>query len=145
MKKTILLFFIVSLLLVNFAYARGDCDGVHMGSHSDMNGVSTLFCASYDSVMKTPEWDGNSDTLPLKLSEAIAIGQKWLKKAYPKLDDFQIREISISRVGNSEIKDRWYYSFDFQAVVGCRTLFGSPFIVKILMDGSVVEPKITKD
>ncbi len=95
--------------------------------------------------MKTPEWDGNSDTLPLKLSEAIILGQKWLKKANPKFDDFQVREISISRVGNSKIKDRWYYSLDYQSVVEGRTLYGSPFIVKILMDGAVIEPKRFKD
>ena len=95
MRKTTALFFFVSLFLVNFAYASGDCDGVHMGSHSDMSGVSTLFCASFDAVMKTPEWDGESDTLPLKLSEATSIGRRWLKKTNPKLDDFQMREISI--------------------------------------------------
>ncbi len=142
MKKTILLTLVFSLVFIDFAFARGDCEGVHMGSHTDMNGVQTLFCASYDSVMKTPEWDGKSDTPPLKLSEAMTIGQSWLKKENPKFEDFQIREISISRVGNSEIKDRWYYSLDFQAIVGGRTLYGSPFNAVILMDGTLVEPRI---
>jgi hypothetical protein len=144
-KKTILLILIYFFLFIEFALARGDCDGVHMGSHTDMNGVETLFCASYDSVMKSPEWDGKSDTPPLNIAEAISIGQKWLKKENPKLDVFQIREISISRVGNSEIKDRWYYSLDFQAVVGGRTLYGSPFNAVILMDGTIVKPRILRD
>lgn len=144
MNKIILFSLFALFLFSNPTFARDDCDGVHMGSHSDMNGVRTLFCASNDSIMKTPEWDGNTDNPPLKISEALAIGQKWLKKSNPKIDDFQVRNISITRVGNSDIKNRWYYSLDFQAVIDGRTLFGSPFNVVILMDGAVVEPKISK-
>jgi hypothetical protein len=39
---------------------------------------------------------------------------------------------------------RWYYRFDFDSIVGSRRLSGAGnFVVVVLLDGTVVEPKIT--
>ena len=145
MKKITVLCIIVIMSFISYAFARNECAGVHMGLFSDANGVSTLFCASYDDVVDSPEWDGSTDPLPLSISQAVEIGRKWMKDNNPKLDDFEVRTISINRVGDSRIKNRWYYSIEFQAVVSGRTLYGSPFFVKILMNGVVVESEIEKD
>ncbi|MBN2418725.1 MAG: hypothetical protein JXL81_05025 [Deltaproteobacteria bacterium] len=145
MKKIITLCLVITFSFINYAFAVNICKGIHMGAYSDANGISTVFCASYEDVEDSPEWDGNSENLPLSISEAMAIAKKWIKDNNPKLDDFEARNISIVRIGDSRIKNRWYFSIDFEAILDGRTLFGSPFVVKILMNGLVVEPEIVKN
>lgn len=145
MKNLTMFILAVSSILIVASTVSADCDDVHMGSHRDMNGVRTIFCSTKDDVLKTPQWNGYSDNLPLKISRATKIGIEWLKKNNPKFDDFTLVEFSIQRVGNSELMDRWYYKLDYQAKIGDRILYGSPFFVTILLDGTVVEPIIKKE
>ena len=117
---------------------------VHLGEHTDSDGIKSKYAVAESVVVKTPEWTGTTDNPPLQISKAVSIAKEWVKKKNPKLDDFQVSKLSIQRIGCSSIKNRWYYEIDFQGILDGRTLFGPDFMAKILMNGTIIEPIITR-
>ena len=145
MKKFTSLILVLSSILVLASKAAADCDDEYLRSYRDVNGVRKIFRSSKDDILKTPQWDGYSNNLPLKISHVIKIGIEWLKKTNPQFDDFILLEFAVSRVGNSKLKDRWTYSLEYQAKVTDQILYETLFPVTILFDGTVVEPIVKKE
>jgi hypothetical protein len=135
-----------------FAQSSESPRGVHDNSdvtlsHMFSEGKSTLFKMTRSEAMKLPEWagPGSGQSIPLPLDAAVHKGKESLKKRHPKMDDFEVTEVSLSEVGFGMIPQRWFYRVECEAVLEKERLRGRRFAAVVLMDGSVVEPIITED
>ena len=92
--------------------------------------------------LKTPEWkfDGKSSP-PFGMSDAYQRAHAWLKKTFPKMSSFRLREYSVSTAGSSRVPNRWYYTFEFFGDLDGSVVTNSRFSVMVLMDGTIIEPK----
>ena len=115
-------------------------------NHVTSDGKSTIHKISVAKARALDEWDPESgDPAPLSFKKAITEGKAWMMKKYPKMDDFQVRSITIEKMGWSSLRNRWYYKIEFNPIVGGQKLFGSMFTAVVLLDGSVVEPVVRGD
>jgi TonB family protein len=92
-------------------------------------------------VSSLPQWNPRVDAPPLSLDAAIKIGEEWLKQQTPEIKAFDVSFVSLARF---PIQDLWYYRLQFDPVVANRRLSAgaNPFTVVVLLDGSVVEPRV---
>jgi hypothetical protein len=142
--KNILLSAAFLFFILPFSSFASNINEVHLSEYTDINGVKTKFVTSLDVILKTPEWKENMSNPPLPLPKAVSLATVWMKKRNPKFDDFIVSGITIRRIGSSDLRNRWDYLIDFNAIVDRRTVYGSTFVAIVLMDGTIIEPKITK-
>jgi hypothetical protein len=113
---------------------------------SENDGREIGWFVSDAQFLKTPEWkfDGRSEP-PLSMPVAYSRAYAWLKKSFPKMSSFRLRSYELSTAGSSRAPNRWYYAFDFFGDVDGSTVTNSKFSVMVLMDGTVIEPRETKE
>ncbi len=100
---------------------------------------------SDDQFLRTPEWKFDGKSLPpLAMADAHQRAHAWLKKTFPKMSSFRLREYSVSTAGSSRAPNRWYYTFEFLGDLDGSMVTNSRFSVMVLMDGTIIEPKTTR-
>ncbi len=141
MKKA-LIFPLLFIAIASFSvhgYSQGDVP-LHK---SQGDGKSFDYSVSQARVEKLPKWDPTQPTLPLSVKDAVAKAQIWMKKQNPKFDLFAPRSIELRRV-SMRGTGLWYYTIAFDGVVGTEQMFSWSLQAVVLMDGTVVEPKLEK-
>ncbi len=96
---------------------------------------------------KTPSWTPSKAECPLSLTDAIHKAVAWIEKQPAKFDEINIVKIELNRflVFNSkgECGDKWYYRIDYALVSNGKNQSQPSFA--ILLDGTIVPPKVTRD
>ena len=98
-------------------------------------------------ILATPEWNPETQPIPLGPDKAVRIAHAWLEthgyKEYDLLESIEIIRYhnNSGRVGE-QLKKRYYYKLQFS--LNARThrpvfVIGAGMPVYILMDGSVIE------
>jgi hypothetical protein len=115
---------------------------------------SYAFGKKYDFQI-TPEmlakssWDGKTDSPPLPVGKAIRLANALKNKLVKDSKDFKWHLISATLNNNwlsgSDAGTKWWWSINYEAHVQMGMSTGIPdhLMVTVLMDGTVVEPKIT--
>jgi hypothetical protein len=109
--------------------------------------VTTTFAASKAVIDATPTWDGLTVDPPLSISKAARIAQEWLTKKNPDYADFRPVGISLRRLWTRPGQQwRWFYVFAFSpqtvSTEAREAALQPSFQVVMLMDGSIVEPRV---
>ncbi len=94
------------------------------------------FKVTKERFLSTPHWDGKGK-LPLALDKAIEMAQSNVAQNNPQ-KDFRIDEIELKKK-SYQAESRWYYIIQFKGDIS-----GKDERVYILLDGSIVQPDITK-
>ena len=97
-----------------------------------------------------PQWNQRAaPEPPLSMSAATKAAESWLTSRIPEVKTFDVGSLFFAKVFPSAPTDPcripgcWYYRITFDPVVGGRRLnAGGDFTVVVLLDGSVVEPRI---
>jgi TonB family protein len=91
-------------------------------------------------------WNPRSGPPPLSIVDAIKAGETWLAQKSPDVKTFELASAALQRTQPySGLGDRWFYRLDYDPVVAGRRLpGGSNFIVVVLLDGTVVEPRVDR-
>jgi TonB family protein len=97
-----------------------------------------------------PPWDQRAASEPpLSMTEARRIAEAWLTSRTPEIKTFELSGLSLVKVpprlptGPCAAGGCWYYRASFDPVVGGRRLSGGgDFTVVVLLDGSIVEPRV---
>ena len=90
-----------------------------------------------------PTWSPADGSPPLAVNRALEIGSAWIKSRHPDIKQFDSLSLSFVRAGCCVSGDeRWFYRIDFQPVVSGQRMYGGQFIAVVLMNGTVVEPRI---
>lgn len=94
-----------------------------------------------EQVAKAPKWDPELGPPPFSISEAIAVAKAWAAEEYHQFDKVDVRQIEINDLGFRR-KGSWYYVISLVGYVKGMPLFGGDLYVAVLMDGTVVAPRI---
>ena len=141
MKRILIL---LATLLAVVTMAKEGCDTIYLREMGDANGTYYKFATTSDVVLKLPSWDPSKEQLPLAITDALAIAKKWCLVSHPKFDDVVLGGIEIEPIGWTTAKDKWFFIFSFDPIIDGQRLYGQ-FYAVVLMDGTVVEPKVSKE
>lgn len=134
MKTTTILTIALSILIFN-ANAEEEIELKSVSIMGKEN-LELQFLLPEERFLATPQWDGK-DKLPLALDEAIKIGQSEVTRKNPR-KEFSVDEIELRK--KDHINDfRWYYIIQFEGDIPDRDER-----VYVLLDGTIVQPKITE-
>ena len=130
MRQLFLLFLLICFCAV--AHAQ-DYVAKFYGFH---DGKQFEFTVTSKLLENCPEWLSEQDNPPLPARRALAIASDYLPKLVTNAEAWKAGEIRLRPV-----RDKWVYVLEFsQRREGVQT----PFVIVVLMNGEVVEPKITK-
>lgn len=138
MNRAALVMFLCSLAAV--ASAAGD-SRVHLEDRTDGSGVRKVVMPDRAIVERTPEWQPESGWPLLKLDAAVAAAVASLKSVHTKIDDFELTQATVHRVGDSSLPNRWYLFLDFDPRIDGSRLFGGSYWAVVLLDGTVLLPE----
>lgn len=137
MKRAALVILLCSMVAVSSS--AGD-SRVHLEDRTDGSGVRKVVVPDRAIVARTPEWQPESGW-PLKLDAAVAAAVASLKSVHTKIDDFELTQATLHRVGDSSLPNRWYLFLDFNPRIDGSRLFGGSYWAVVLLDGTVLLPE----
>jgi Ca-activated chloride channel family protein len=114
-------------------------------------GARSVYDVSEEQSSRLPQWDQHATPEPpLSMRAATQAAEAWLISRNREIRAFEASNLMLLRVAPAAVPDGvcghvecWYYRLAFDPVVGGRRLAsGGAFTVIVLMDGSVVEPRI---
>ena len=104
-----------------------------------VNGATNLWFITHEQLAQIPEWDATTPP-PFPLEKAISQTVEWVESNNPKLKVWDIESVSLGKIWDSRLKNRWYYLVSvkgFEDVNGIVS--NTPFSTVVLMDGSFAE------
>ncbi len=117
---------------------------VRITEHLDANGKSTCWYITQERLAQIPEWRPDV-SLPLPVEKAVGKATEWIKNRNKKFTEWDIVSISLGKIWDSEIKNKWYYSISVNGTVDVDGIKANSFFsVIVLMDGTIVEPTSKK-
>lgn len=126
---------LLSFLLACFCNAAHAQDYVakFYGEH---DGKQFEFTVTTRLLENCPEWLSEQENPPLSARRALAIASDYLPRLVTNAEAWKAGDIRLRPV-----RDKWVYVVEFsERREGVKT----PFSIVVLMNGEVVEPKITK-
>lgn len=131
MRQLSLLFLVCSLCAV--ASAQEAYVATFFGFH---DGKQFAFTITPEHLKNSPEWLDGQEHPPLSARRALLLATAYLPKLAPHAEKLKMHEIRLRQV-----RDKWVYVVEFsERKEGVK----SGFVIVVLMNGEVVEPKITK-
>lgn len=111
------------------------------------NGKRYVFEITPERAEQLPRWDVSAGEPPLSMSDARRVATTWIKGKAPQADAFELAASSLVRATPSASAPSapvpWYYSIGFDHTIGDRRLAGGlESMVVVLLDGSIVEPRV---
>ncbi len=94
-------------------------------------------------LQATPTWVPESEAVPLSPREAIRLGMPHAQAQRPKFDSCICTSVAITSVESHSKSSHWFYFLHFLPVMDGRTYYSDAIPVVLLLDGSVVEPRVT--
>jgi hypothetical protein len=100
-----------------------------------------VFEIAPDRASRQPLWDQRAAPEPeLSMKDARRVAETWLLSHNPEIKTLALTSEMIIRSGPTGI---WYYRVAYDPIVGGRRLIGGPaFMVFVLLDRSIVEPRV---
>jgi TonB family protein len=105
------------------------------------DGTRYLYEISQERASGLPRWDqrAGSDP-PLSVSQARKAAEAWLASRAPEVKTLELTSVNLLNLNPAGL---WYYRLTFDPLVGGRRLPGGrDFTVVVLLDGSIVEPRV---
>jgi hypothetical protein len=102
--------------------------------------------------LEASKWPDKSSPIPLTESEARQIAKRWLDKNKRGRDDLEIKDIWLAQMNPVDdyifYPECWFYEVAFEeGVMDLSYLVDHPedaYHIIILLDGTIVEPKVVK-
>jgi hypothetical protein len=114
---------------------------ISLADFTNSRGRRLVWEVTGDTAKATPRWDSEKDTLPLPVTDAIAIAKKWARSRCRNCEVLAIEEIRISPIPVPDFQDRWYYTVFLTPVVYGAHQYDNEMTVVLLFNKTVVEPK----
>ena len=109
-------------------------------SAADSSGGRVELVLDSDLIEKTPQWLPEKGEPPFPVAKAATLAKKWGEKNYKGADSIEVRQISLTSLGCSNMSNRWYYVVEFLPKVNGVPKFEPGNWVAVLFDGEVVGP-----
>jgi TonB family protein len=117
------------------------------------DGAKQVFEITSERAALLPRWDQNiTPEPPLSASDARRAGERWLKVRNPHVQRFELVSLSLLQRGSETVSTQcggttgcWHYRLTFEPMDGERHLPSGPdYIAIVLLDGTIVEPRIER-
>jgi hypothetical protein len=131
--RQLFILFCLCCCLCTVGHAQDDAVASFNGFH---DGKQFDFTVTSAHLANSPEWLGEQDNPPLAARRALTIASDYLPKLVTNAEKWEARAIRLCPV-----RDRWVYAVEFSER---REGVQAGFVIVVLMNGEVVEPKITK-
>jgi len=95
---------------------------------------------------QVPPWVPDKDSPPLPISRAVGVARKALKADHPDWTESEslLWSVQLQQVQSADSPNRWFYVLMFRRMVAGHPLPLGEATIVVLMNGTVVEPKITR-
>jgi protein TonB len=111
-----------------------------------------VFEITSDRAARLPRWDQSiTPDPPLSASDARRAGERWLKVRNPHVKRFELVGLGLLQSFSGTVSAQcggttgcWHYHLSFAPIDGERQLPGGPYIAVVLLDGTIVEPRIER-
>jgi TonB family protein len=105
------------------------------------DGTRYLYEISQERASLLPRWDQRAGSEPpLSLGGARRAAEAWLASRAPEVKALDLTSLSFLKTNPAGL---WYYRLTFDPLVGGRRLSGGrDFTAVVLLDGSIVEPRV---
>ena len=100
------------------------------------------YTVSTELANRLPKWNSAKEQPPLEIGRAIKIASRTDGRPLPNGTRTSLHEVRLSRTASSEKVLVWFYQIDLQPIGQAPDGPNIPII--ILMDGSIVSPKVYK-
>jgi hypothetical protein len=117
---------------------------IELGTTTDADGVMHAYSVSTARLENTPAWAPGRAPVPFSLERALAAARPWLLKRHPPVEDFAPTHFTLSSVHQTASQRYWAWHLQFNPIVGGRTLRALTVEAFVLLDGSIVEPRVSK-
>ncbi len=117
---------------------------VWIGTYSDSAGKSLQWIVPYPKMKSTPSWQGDFAKLPLGFSKALELSLAYLRKQHPEVETFELWNIGLIKVVSPDLTDKWYFALAFSSLKNGKPMMGLSLGTRVLLDGTAVEPTISK-
>jgi len=111
----------------------------------DSKGKLLAYVVSNDAVRATSAWDGSTGGPPLSMAKTINLATDYLMRKHPDRLKFRPTYIALQRLWLAQ-NGEYYWFYSLQMSPGVRvgaadTPKTESYLVVVLMDGSIVEPR----
>ncbi len=114
---------------------------VQIAMYTDEMGVVYKVEADPTAVFMTPKWSGKGEP-PLSIGAATEKVIAWIKETYPEFTVVIPETITMQRIFNHGLDDRWVYTVSVRVVGKLGPVdVKYQYQVAVLLDGTVVMPK----
>lgn len=131
--RRLFILFCLGCCLCTVGRAQDDAVASFNGFH---DGRQFEFTVTSAHLENSPEWAGEQDNPPLAPRRALAIASEYLPRLVTNAEKWRAGTIRLHPV-----RDKWIYVVEFSER---RQGVQAAFVIIVLMNGEVVEPKITK-
>ena len=136
--------FPVLVLLIGFAQPSPADDLLNLFTHRSED-KEYAYSITRARALSVTRWADPISEPPLSVSRAVALAKEEVKRKHGKFDDFEVTAIDLRRVHYPpQLSDIWYYSVAFFPIIDGHRIYEGNYAAVVLMDGSVVEPIVTK-
>ena len=113
--------------------ARATYNNYHSANRYDFETTS-------ERLAKSTVWSEDQDCPPLTARTALKIASAQLHQLFDDADKWSHRGLQLTQLG-----DRWLYLVEFEepAPPGVSEHLASPFRIPLLMNGEIIEPKVS--
>ncbi len=121
------------------------CDGKATYTSTNSAGVKTGLFLSEDHFLGAPIWNPGSGEPPLTVGRAVNIALDWAKRTLPKYDGVKFSDLQLISYQCRRSEPRWYYRIDYLPMFDGNEVYGARGWLAVLMDGSVIEPRVIEE
>ncbi|MBK7933962.1 MAG: hypothetical protein IPK01_10775 [Acidobacteria bacterium] len=147
MRFQSILTILVCLFATSFVLAQANSEfpdglrGFSMSSSFQFDGKEYRYELNTDAIKDTPSWNVSDGEPPLPIVRAVDIAKAQLKKLIKKTKGWDVDFVNLHQAD----RKKWYYEIHFTCIeIGCSDKATGGFTILVKLDGSPVEPKVTK-
>jgi hypothetical protein len=134
-----------ALFVILFSAQAAADEVVYLMDYTDQNGNRITYETTKETLERCPVWKMEEE-VPFPIHKAVEVTTRWAKEKYPNFTDFDIVNISLCQMWEEKHKGTWYYNISINANVDLNGInANSYFSVLVLMDGTIVEPRSSKE
>ena len=138
MKKLHKIFTLLGLMASVEVLACGDYPVI---SSRKADGSEIGLYIDNDLVRNTPKWVLGQGEPPLSVAEVSSVAIDWANSRWPKFDQVNVDEITVTGYDCFQDIGYSYYRIKFTPIFDGNKIYGSTYMVAILMDGTIIEPR----
>ena len=135
MKKALCL---LACFISTLAICQPQLDRVGLRDMTDASGNRTVHEITSAVAEKQVAWDPEKQQPPLSVVDAVAIAKKWATAQYSKFEDLRVSSIELSPMCMPQLKNRWFYTIQFEPTLYGKSVYGYEIFVVVLFDKTVV-------